>query len=71
MYCFPSMLEMTNVKQPTKAHQKVAIQALIANPRYHTLTALIEGAEIIAKITNNKIKKITIIDLYHLGIMVR
>jgi hypothetical protein len=63
------MLKMTKVKQPTKAHQKVAEVALICNPRYRTMTALTEGAKIISEIPKDKIKEVTAMDLYALGIM--
>ena len=69
MYVFPSMLKMTEVEQPSKAHQKVAETILLCNRQYTTLTNLRHGAEIIAAIPNDKIKKVTAGDLYALGIM--
>ena len=69
MYAFPEMLEMTGQKWPSKAHQKVAETVLICNRQYHTMTALMEGARIIAEIPKDKIKKVTAGDLYALGIM--
>jgi len=69
MYAFPEMLEMTGQAWPTKAHEKVAKTILIGNSRYFTMTDLKEGAQIIAEIPVNKIKKVTAGDLYALGIM--
>jgi hypothetical protein len=69
MYVFPSMLKMTKIKQPTDAHQKVAETILLCNPRYHTMTDFANGARIIAEIPKDKIKKVTLMDLYALGIM--
>ena len=68
MYAFPSMLKLTKIKQPTKAHQKVAETILLCNRQYHILDDLIHGAEIISAIPNDKIKKVTAGDLYALGI---
>ena len=69
MYVFPGMLKMTKVKQPTKAHQKVAEAILLCNRQYTTMSALQEGARIIAEIPEDKIKLVTAMDLYALGIM--
>ena len=69
MYVLPSMLKMTRVKQPSKAHQKVAELVLICNSRYHTMTDLMEGAKIISEIPKDKIKEVTAMDLYALRIM--
>ena len=69
MYVFPEMLKLTEVKQPSKAHQKVAESILLCNSQYNTLTKLIGGAEIIAAIPEDKIKTVTAGDLYALGIM--
>ena len=70
MYAFPSMLELTGQKWPTDAHQKVAETILLCNGRYHSMTDLMEGARIIADIPEDKIKTVTAMDLYALGIMV-
>ena len=70
MYAFPSMLKMTKQKWPTKAHQKVAETVLLCNPRYHTMTDLMEGAKIIAEISKDKIKEVTLMDLYSMGIKI-
>lgn len=69
MYAFPSMLEMTKQEWPSEAHKQVAQNALLCNSRYHTMTDLMEGARIIAEIPEDKIKLVTAMDLYALGIM--
>jgi hypothetical protein len=69
MYAFPSMLELTGQEWPSDAHKKVAETALLCNGRYHNLTDLKEGARIIAEIPDDKIKLVTAMDLYALGIM--
>ena len=68
MYVFPEMLKLTEQKWPSKAHQKVAETVLLCNPRYASLTALKEGAEIIAAIPSKEIKKVTAADLLYRGI---
>ena len=57
MYVFPSMLKITKVNQPTKAHQKVAEMVLLCNPRYHTMTDFAEGARIIARFQRTESRK--------------
>lgn len=69
MYVFPSMLDMTKVKFPTETHRVVAEKVLLCNPRYFTMTAFTEGAQIIANVPKDRIKKVTVHDLFDLGIM--
>lgn len=69
MYAFPEMLDMTKVKFPSKAHQTIAERVLICNPQYFTMSSLVEGAQIIADIPEERIKKVTVHDLFDLGIM--
>jgi hypothetical protein len=69
MYVFPSMLDMTKVKFPTKAHRAVAEKVLLCNPQYFTMSALMEGAKIVADVPKDRIKKVTVHDLFDLGIM--
>jgi len=70
MYVFPNMLKVTKQKWPTEAHQKVAESVLLCNPRYHTMTDLMEGARIIADIPNDQITKVTVVDLWKLGVLI-
>ena len=69
MYAFPEMLELTKQVWPSPAHKTVAEAILIGNSRYHTVTDLVEGAEIIASIPEDKIKLVTACDLAAMGIM--
>jgi hypothetical protein len=69
MYAFPAMLELTEQEWPSEAHKVVAERVLIGNSRYHSLTDLKEGASIIAAIPEDKIKLVTAMDLYALGVM--
>lgn len=69
MYAFPEMLDMTKQEWPTDDHKIVAEKILIGNGSYATLTDLMDGAAIIAAIPADKIRKVTVADLYTLGIM--
>lgn len=69
MYAFPEMLEMTKQVWPSDAHKQVAENILLCNSNYHSMTALMEGARTIAEIPEDKIKLVTMMDMYALGIM--
>lgn len=69
MYILPQMLKLTKQVWPSKAHKTVAENILLCNSRYTNLTDLKEGASIIAAIPKDKIKLVTAMDLYALGIM--
>lgn len=73
MYVFENMIEIgmgKGKKWPSGAHKKVAINALLCNPRITSAEILKRNIEIINKIPKERIKKVTRAELFEMGVQV-
>lgn len=72
MYVFSNMIDIglkKNDKWASKAHKTVAQNVLLCNPRINTCQLMIDNVSIINAIPKEKIKKVTLHDLFDLGVM--
>lgn len=75
MFVFPSMLSLAfpddqEEKWTSPTHKKVVELALLCNPRINTRQLLIENAAAINAIPEDRIKKVTLTDLFNMGVMI-
>lgn len=73
MYIFPEMIDLglgKSEKRTSKAHKAVAQKVLLCNPRINSCDKMIHNVSIISKIPKDKIKKVTIHDLFDMGVQV-
>lgn len=72
MYIFNEMIDLglnKKSKWTSKAHRVVAQQVLLSNPRITSCQLMIDNVSIINAIPKDQIKKVTLHDLFDLGVM--